>query len=140
MPETVSIVTGNHTARATRPIAEIFPDGDSTIASGTHAVAGIGPTTFNIGMPQYRATGNQPMPMPVTIPTTTPTTYPHTSRINECQVQSTSILQSSSKAWSTPAGLGKYGSGSNRSPVVMISHPQNNRIAAAKIGLLSFSQ
>src|SRR6267143_4366270 len=52
MPEMVSIVTGNQTASATNPTAESVPDGESTIASGTHAVAGIGPTTFNNGIPQ----------------------------------------------------------------------------------------
>src|SRR6266446_10484861 len=47
MLEMVSIVTGHQTASATNPTAESVPDGERTIASGTHAVAGIGPTTFN---------------------------------------------------------------------------------------------
>src|SRR4051812_19355802 len=52
IPEAVSIVTGNQTASAMMPIAENLADGDTTIASGIHAVAGIGPTIFNSGMPQ----------------------------------------------------------------------------------------
>ena len=52
IPEAVSIVTGNQTARAIRPIAEKSVEGESTIANGIHAVAGIGPTTFSKGMPQ----------------------------------------------------------------------------------------
>jgi hypothetical protein len=52
IPEIVSIVTGNHTERAIRPTAETAREGEMTIASGTQAVAGIGPTTFSSGMPQ----------------------------------------------------------------------------------------
>src|SRR4051812_15458706 len=44
IPDAVSIVTGNHTARATRLAAERTAEGEITIASGIHAVAGIGPT------------------------------------------------------------------------------------------------
>src|SRR2546426_720984 len=35
------------------------------MASGIHAVAGIGPITFSRGMPQYRARGNHPMQIPL---------------------------------------------------------------------------
>ena len=52
MPEAVSMVTGNQTARAISATAENIADGDRTIARGTQAVAGIGPTTFNSGIPQ----------------------------------------------------------------------------------------
>src|SRR5437764_1179515 len=52
MPDTVSIVTGNHTASAMMPTAEKRALGDTTIASGIQAVAGIGPRTFSSGMPQ----------------------------------------------------------------------------------------
>ena len=52
MPDAVSIVTGNQTASAIRPIAETVALGETTIASGIHAVAGIGPTTFSTGIPQ----------------------------------------------------------------------------------------
>ena len=52
MPEAVSIVTGNQTARAIRPMAENVAFGETTIASGIHAVAGIGPTTLRTGIPQ----------------------------------------------------------------------------------------
>ena len=52
MPEMVSIVTGNQTASATSPTADKVPDGERTIASGTQAVAGMGPTTFKSGIPQ----------------------------------------------------------------------------------------
>ena len=54
------------------PTAENLGAGDRTIASGIHAVAGIGPTTFNSGMPQYRAWLNQPMETPVTKATAKP--------------------------------------------------------------------
>ena len=52
MPEAVSIVTGNQTASAIRPTAEKIAEGETTIASGIQAVAGIGPTIFRIGIPQ----------------------------------------------------------------------------------------
>jgi len=52
MPEAVSIVTGNQTASAINPTAENIADGETTIARGIQAVAGIGPTTFNNGIPQ----------------------------------------------------------------------------------------
>ena len=52
MPEAVSMVTGNQTASAIRPTAENVADGETTIARGIQAVAGIGPTTFSTGMPQ----------------------------------------------------------------------------------------
>src|SRR6266540_1814331 len=72
IPETVSIVTGNQTASAIRPTADHMAEGETTIAKGTQAVAGIGPTTFNSGMPQYRARANHPMQMPVINASTTP--------------------------------------------------------------------
>src|ERR1041385_1204005 len=46
MPDIVSIVTGNQTARAIKPTAEKIGFGETTMASGIQAVAGIGPTTF----------------------------------------------------------------------------------------------
>ena len=53
MPEIVSIVTGNHTASSNCvQAAENIAEGETTIASGIHAVAGIGPTTFSGSMPQ----------------------------------------------------------------------------------------
>ena len=72
IPEAVSIVTGNQTASATRPTAEKIADGATTMASGIQAVAGIGPTTFRIGIPQYRACGNQPIVTPVMSASTVP--------------------------------------------------------------------
>src|SRR5262245_36716013 len=107
MPEMVSIVTGNQTARAINPIAEAIPDGESTNASGTQAVAGIGPITFSKGMPQYRPRGNQPMQTSVTKATMTPNRYPETKSKSECHVLSKSNLRSSIKLCSTAAGPGK---------------------------------
>jgi hypothetical protein len=52
IPDAVNIVTGNQTANAISPIAENIADGERTIAKGIQAVAGIGPTIFNIGIPQ----------------------------------------------------------------------------------------
>ena len=52
IPDEVSIVTGNQTARAINAADETIADGEITRAKGIHAVAGIGPTTFKIGMPQ----------------------------------------------------------------------------------------
>jgi hypothetical protein len=52
IPEEVNIVTGNQTASAISPAAETTADGETTIASGIQAVAGIGPTTFRTGIPQ----------------------------------------------------------------------------------------
>src|ERR1041384_1084111 len=52
MPDIVSIVTGNQTASAINPTAEKIGFGEITMASGIHAVAGIGPTTFRNGIPQ----------------------------------------------------------------------------------------
>jgi hypothetical protein len=51
-PEAVSMVTGNQTASAISAIAENIADGESTIARGILAVAGIGPTIFRTGIPQ----------------------------------------------------------------------------------------
>src|ERR1041385_107098 len=107
IPETVSMVTGNHTARATNPTAAQTPEGESTMAKGTQAVAGIGPTIFKSGIPQYRAWANQPMHTPVTSPTETPKVYPASSRANECQVLSNRSRASFNKLCSTVAGLGK---------------------------------
>src|ERR1700704_6024845 len=42
MPDAVSIVTGNQTARAIRPAAEKTAEGETTMASGIPAGAGIG--------------------------------------------------------------------------------------------------
>src|SRR5438128_2130082 len=108
-------------------------DGETTIASGIQAVAGIGPTTLRIGIPQYLTGANQPMQTPLVRPITTPILYPARSRNNECQVLSNNRLRSLTKLRRTAAGPGKYGSGSNRKPRVMTSHTANNRIAAVKI-------
>src|SRR5438094_664661 len=51
-PDAVNIVTGNHTASAINPAADTIAEGDTTIARGIHAVAGIGPTTLSSGIPQ----------------------------------------------------------------------------------------
>src|SRR5204863_10163843 len=51
-PDSVSIVTGNQTASAISAAAEKTAEGDRTMASGIQAVAGIGPTTLRIGIPQ----------------------------------------------------------------------------------------
>src|SRR6266571_4092903 len=64
MPEAVSIVTGNQTASAISPAAETIADGETTIARGIHAVAGIGPTILSIGIPQYRTGEDQPINIP----------------------------------------------------------------------------
>src|SRR2546430_428176 len=52
MPEMVSIVTGNQTESAMTPPAETMAFGETTSASGIHAVAGIGPMTLRMGIPQ----------------------------------------------------------------------------------------
>ena len=103
IPEIVNIDTGNHTASATNPVAEIAPEGDSTIASGTQAVAGIGPRIFSSGIPQYRAIGNHPIQTPVTSATTTPTVYPESSSRNEYHVLSASSFQSKTRLCTTAA-------------------------------------
>ena len=72
IPDAVSIVTGNQTASAITPTAEQTADGESTIANGIHAVAGIGPITFSNGIPQYRARANHPMQIPLINAITTP--------------------------------------------------------------------
>jgi hypothetical protein len=52
MPDEVSMVTGNQTARAIKPTAETNELGEITIANGIQAVAGMGPITFSNGIPQ----------------------------------------------------------------------------------------
>src|SRR5207237_9339315 len=52
MPDAVNIVTGNQTASAISAVAEIRAEDETTMASGIHAVAGIGPTTLSKGIPQ----------------------------------------------------------------------------------------
>src|SRR5256886_9224577 len=52
IPDAVSIVTGNQTAREISAAAEKTAEGETTIASGIHAVAGIGPTILSTGIPQ----------------------------------------------------------------------------------------
>ena len=74
MPDAVNIVTGNQTARAISAAAEKTAEGETTMASGIHAVAGIGPTTLSTGIPQYRTGDDQPMQMPLIKPATTPST------------------------------------------------------------------
>src|SRR6185437_4490477 len=86
IPEAVSMVTGNQTASAISETAERSAEGKMTIASGIHAVAGIGPTIFKIGIPQYRALDDQPMMMPLISPEREPARYPPIRRISECQV------------------------------------------------------
>src|ERR1043166_5024213 len=83
MPDAVSIVTGNQTASASRPADESVVEGETTMASGIHAVAGIGPTTFSTGIPQYRMEDDQPMQTPLINPTTTPRMYPLISMASE---------------------------------------------------------
>src|SRR5437762_11225053 len=107
MPEAVNIVTGNQTANAISPTAENNAEGDSTMASGIQAVAGIGPTTLSKGMPQYRACGNQPMQMPLIRATATPRAYPARRSASECQVLSNRSARSFSRLCNTAAGLGK---------------------------------
>src|SRR5437660_4200611 len=117
MPEAVSIVTGNHTARAIKAAADTMAEGETTIARGIHAVAGIGPTTLSIGIPQYRTGEDQPMQIPLITPAITPRAYPPRSKTSECQVLSSKSARSLVKFRMTAAGPGKYGSGSSRSPV-----------------------
>ena len=88
MPEAVSIVTGNQTARAMSPAAEKMAEGETTMANGIHAVAGIGPTTLSTGIPQYRTGEDQPIQTPLTKPAITPIAYPLISRMSECHVLS----------------------------------------------------
>src|SRR5207249_3953642 len=133
IPEAVSIVTGNQTARAMMPMAENLGEGDRTIASGIHAVAGIGPTTFNSGMPQYRAWLNQPIQTPVTKATATPSAYPARRSLREFQALSNKRARSSIRLCSTPAGPGKYGNGNNRNPEVITSQKHASETAAAII-------
>src|SRR5439155_1658868 len=128
------MVTGNQTANAMMPTAEDLGEGDRTIASGIHAVAGMGPTTFNSGMPQYLAWLNQPMHTPVTRATATPSAYPARSSRREFQALSNKEARSSIRLCSTPAGPGKYGSGSKRSPEVITSHKHDSETAPAIIG------
>src|SRR5437763_9185385 len=72
IPDAVSIVTGNQTESAINPAAETIADGEMTRASGIHAVAGIGPTTLRIGIPQYRTGEDQPIQTPLIRPARTP--------------------------------------------------------------------
>src|ERR1043165_6308031 len=125
------MVTGNHTASAIRTAAESTADGETTIASGIHAVAGIGPITLSNGIPQYRAEPDQPMQTPLISPAITPSAYPVSNRTSECHVLSKSSARSLTMLCSTVAGLGKYGSGSQsgRNPAVMISHAHNSSTA-----------
>src|ERR1700758_4314443 len=104
MPDAVSIVTGNHTASAINPAADTVAEGDTTIASGIHAVAGIGPTTLSSGIPQYRTDVDQPMHTPLTSPTITPSVYPLRSKTSECQVLSSKSARSLTKLRKTTAG------------------------------------
>src|SRR5579862_4522534 len=106
MPDAVNMVTGNHTESAINPTADSVCDGDSTMANGIHAVAGIGPITFNTGIPQYRAWANQPIQTPVINALTTPTVYPPKSRISECHVLSNRTTRSLMRLCRTPAGFG----------------------------------
>src|ERR1043165_2445973 len=102
-------------------------EGESTMASGIQAVAGIGPITFNNGIPQYRAGANQPMQTPVTSAMETPSAYPEKSSNSECQVLSNNNPRSLIMLSKTLAGLGKYGTGNQRNPAVITSQPPNNK-------------
>src|SRR2546430_10114318 len=103
------MVTGNHTASAINPAAETIADGETTIASGIHAVAGIGPTTLSNGIPQYRTGEDHPMKRPLIRPAITPRVYPLRSKTSECQVLSSKSPRSLIKLRMTAAGPGKYG-------------------------------
>ena len=72
IPEAVSMVTGNQTARAINAAEEKIADGESTKARGIQAVAGIGPTTLRIGIPQYLIGADHPIQTPLTKPAITP--------------------------------------------------------------------
>src|SRR4051812_25456234 len=71
-PDSVSMVTGNQTAIAISDTADSVGFGKSISAIGISAVAGIGPTSFMNGIPQYRTGANQPISTPHTIPSTDP--------------------------------------------------------------------
>src|SRR6266480_3502287 len=71
---------------------------------------------------------------PVINPAITPSAYPLRSRMSECQVLSNSSMRSLRRLCRTLAGPGKYGSGSNLTPEVMISHRQSSNAAAVRIG------
>src|SRR5262249_9315790 len=117
-----------------KPIADNTPEGERTIAKGIQAVAGMGPTTFSKGIPQYRARHDQPIQTPVTNAIVVPRTYPPSKSNNECHVLSKSSRRSFNRFCSTAGGLGKYGSGNKCKPAVMISHKENDKTAAAMIG------
>ena len=75
MPETVSIVTGNQTASAMRPIAEsVAVRRATTMARGIHAVAGIGPDHFQDRHAPVARRGEPADQTPVTSPSSTPST------------------------------------------------------------------
>src|ERR1043165_2253008 len=107
MPEAVSIVTGNQTASAMRAAEEMTAEGKTTKANGIQAVAGIGPTIFNTGIPQYRMRVDQPMQMPLTNPEITPRQYPLNKSARECHVLSKSRARSLIMLCRTAAGPGK---------------------------------
>src|SRR5437867_847232 len=140
MPEAVNIVTGNQTAKAMIATAENSAEGDKTIVKGIQAVAGIGPTTFSNGIPQYRAWGNHPMQMPLSRATATPRAYPPRRSLSECQVLSKRSARSSTRLCNTAAGPGKYGNGSQRKPEVITSQKQRSKTAAATMGHMCRSQ
>src|SRR5437588_4843962 len=94
IPEAVSIVTGNQTASAINAADETIADGERTIANGIQAVAGIGPTTFRSGIPQYLIGDDQPMQIPLIKPPITPSVYPLKSKARECQVLSSKRTRS----------------------------------------------
>src|SRR5688500_8240884 len=71
-PDSVSIVTGNHTAIAISEIADHVALGNNISAIGISAVAGIGPITFMTGIPQYRTGAYHPISTPHTIPSADP--------------------------------------------------------------------
>src|ERR1700740_586256 len=128
------MVTGNQTASAINEAAETTAEGERTIASGIHAVAGIGPTTFSIGIPQYRTGEDHPMQRPLIRPAITPRAYPLNSRKSECHVLSSNMARSLTKLRRTAAGPGKYGRGSNRRPNVITSQAASDKMAIVKIG------
>src|SRR3954468_15536310 len=85
-PDAASIVTGNQTASAIRKMPAVTDCGKKISAIGIHAVAGIGPTIFRNGMPQYRACRLHPIVIPLTSPAATPTAYPEKSSLSEAHV------------------------------------------------------
>src|SRR5690348_12746081 len=90
IPDALSMVTGNQTASAIRNTPAEIDCGKITSAIGIHAVAGMGPTIFSNGIPQYLALPDHPMVIPLTSPERVPREKPSTRSTSECQVLSKS--------------------------------------------------